>query len=305
MAIHWYPGHMYKANKDMAEILPQVDVVIELLDARLPFSSANPSIAKFSENKPCIKIFSKADLADDATTELWRIHYEQQGAKTLSLGIDKSQSRHKVMQQIRALVPHKGEAGKTIMAMIAGIPNVGKSTLINALAQRNIAKTGNEPAITKMQQRIKLEEHIALLDTPGILWPKIPNENSGYRLAATGAIKSTAMSSDDVAFYVVEYMLKHYPESLKNRYGFDTLPETELEFLEMLGHQRGCLRSRGRVDLDKVSNIVINELRDGSLGKISFETPLMIAHEEAIVARKLALKAETDAARKKNFKNKR
>lgn len=305
MAVHWYPGHMHKANKDMAEILSQVDVVIELLDARLPFSSANPNIAKLSLDKPCLKIFSKADLADDAVTELWREYYQQLGAQTLSLGIDKSQSRYKVLQAIRTLVPHKGEAGKTILAMIAGIPNVGKSTLINALAQRNIAKTGNEPAITKMQQRIKLEEHIALLDTPGILWPKIPNESSGYRLATTGAIKATAMSSDDVAFFAVEYLLEAYPEALKQRYGFEHLPATELEFLEQLGRQRGSLRSGGRVDLDKVSNILLNELRDGSLGKISFETPLMIANEEALVARRIAQKAEADASRKKRFKAKR
>ena len=296
---------MHKANKEMAEVLPKVDLVIELLDARLPFSSSNPAIAKLSENKPCLKIFSKADLADDNITALWEQHYQQQGAKTVSLGLDKKHGKHLVLDQIRALVPHKGELGKPILAMISGIPNVGKSTLINALADRIIAKTGNEPAVTKMQQRIKLDDHIILLDTPGILWPKIHNEQSGYRLASTGAIKSTAMSSDDVAFFAADYLIKNYPEALKARYKLLELPNTEIEFLELIGARRGCLRSGGHVDLEKISSILLTELREGAIGKISFETPEMIAAEQVIVDLQIAEKAERDKTRKKSYKRKR
>jgi len=186
---------------------------------------------------------------------------------------------------------------------IIGRPNVGKSTLINSIAGKTIAKTGNEPAITKGQQRISLGNKITLLDTPGILWPKIHNENSGYRLALTGAIKSTAMDSDDVAFFASDYLLKHYAERLMERYQFSTLPETEMEFLEQLGAKRGCLRAGGHVDLEKVSALLLNELRSGKLGPLSFETPAMVDVEKAEVevmkAEKAALKEQKRKERKK------
>lgn len=305
MSINWYPGHMHKANKEMAEVLPNVDLIIELLDARLPFSSANPSIAKFSRNKPCLKIFSKADLADPKVTTLWQQYYESEGAHVICLGLDKKASKSTVLDKIKSLVPHKGEAGKTILAMISGIPNVGKSTLINALADRIIAKTGNEPAVTKTQQRIKLDNHITLLDTPGILWPKIHNEHSGYRLATTGAIKSTAMSSDDVAFFATDFLLHHYPLQLIERYQFKDTPSTELETLELIGARRGCLRTGGHVDLEKVSNILLTELREGTIGNISFETPEMIEAEQVLVDKAIAKKADKDKARKKSYKKRK
>ena len=306
MAIHWYPGHMHKANKEMNEVLPKVDIIIEVLDARLPFSSANPAIAELCGNKPNLKIFNKSDLADLKTTQLWVNFYQQQGAETLSLGLDKSKSRIQVLNKIQALVPNKGAGTtKTILAMISGIPNVGKSTLINTLAERTIAKTCNEPAVTKAQQRIKLEDHITLLDTPGILWPKIDNENSGYRLATTGAIKSTAMSSDDVAFFAADYLIKHYPQQLQQHFQLNALPQTEIEFLELVGARRGCLRTGGHVDLDKVSNILLTELREGAIAKISFETPNMILAEQKIVDQIKATKAEKEAQRKQKNKRRR
>ncbi|MBL4682078.1 MAG: ribosome biogenesis GTPase YlqF [Pseudomonadales bacterium] len=305
MAIQWYPGHMYKANKEMAKVLPEVDLVIELLDARLPSSSENPAITKLRQDKPCIKILSKSDLADPDMTSLWQKHFEKEGnVKTLLTTLEQTDKAQKVTALCRKLVPGKNKGIKNILAMITGIPNVGKSTLINALAGKTIAKTGNEPAVTKGQQRINLHNGIVLLDTPGILWPKIHNENSGYRLAVTGAIKDTAMSHVDVAFYAADYLIKHYPSRLSARFEIDEIPDSELAFLELLGARRGCLRGGGQVDLEKVSSILLNELRSGKLGGITFETPQMIEKENIEVEAEMIRKAELKET-KKNKRKKR
>lgn len=304
MAIHWYPGHMHKAIREMTNILPDVDLVIELLDARLPASSQNPAIAELRQNKPCIKILSKSDLADPATTLLWQAHFEQDASvKTLQTTLDQKDKVQRIIRLCRALVPSKVKANLSMLGMVAGIPNVGKSTLINALAGRKIAKTGNEPAITKGQQRIKLGDGIVLLDTPGLLWPKIQNENSGYRLAASGAIKDTAMGIEDVAFYLADYLIKHYPALLKDRYDLESVPDTEIEFIELMGARRGCLSAGGRVDLEKASAILVNEFRAGMLGPITLETPDMIQKEEVIIAQKQQAKADRDAERKRKFRS--
>ena len=300
MAINWYPGHMHKANKDMIKVLNDVDLVIELLDCRLPYSSQNPSITKLAKNKPSIKILSKSDLADPEITAQWQEYFEKEGSvKTLLTTLEQSDKAQKLLSLCHKLVPTKSKSKFNILAMITGIPNVGKSTLINAVAGRAVAKTGDEPAITKGLQKIKISEGIMFLDTPGILWPKIHNENSGYRLAAAGSIKDTATEIDDIAFYLAGFLLRHYPQLLKDRYDLNTLPATDIEFLELLGAQRGCLRAGGHVDLEKVSAILVNEFRAGKLGRISLETPDMILAEEKIVARQQKEKAEREALRKK------
>lgn len=304
MAIHWYPGHMHKAIREMTNILPDVDLVIELLDARLPASSQNPAIVTLRDNKPCIKILSKSDLADPGITSRWQAHFEQDASvKTLQTTLDLNGKPQKIIRLCQALVPSRVKANLNMLVMVAGIPNVGKSTLINALAGRKVAKTGNEPAITKGQQRIKLGQGIMLLDTPGILWPKIENENSGYRLAASGAIKDTAMGIEDVAFYLADYLIKRYPAALKDRYDLASVPDTELEFIELMGARRGCLSAGGRVDLEKASAILVNEFRAGMLGAITLETPDMILEEELIVAQQKETKADRDADRKRKFRS--
>jgi ribosome biogenesis GTPase A len=179
--------------------------------------------------------------------------------------------------------------------MITGIPNVGKSTLINTVAGRKVAKTGNEPAITKGMQRISINEDLVFLDTPGILWPKIHNENSGYRLAASGAIKDTAIEIEDIAMYLSGFLLQHYPQNLMTRYKMTELPASDIEFLEVMGAKRGCLRSGGRVDMEKVSSILINEYRAGMLGNITLETPAMVSVEKKIIAEQRAEKARVSA----------
>jgi ribosome biogenesis GTPase A len=283
--IQWFPGHMNKARNEVKEIMPQMDVIIEVLDARIPYSSENPMVAALRGEKPVIKILNKADLADTDVTQAWMDYFEQEnGVKAIAFDDNKADDVHRIVELCKKLMPNKAESGRQIKAMILGIPNVGKSTLINTLAGRAVAKTGNEPAVTKSQQLIKLDGGIMLYDTPGMLWPKVENANSGYRLAATGGIRDTAFDFDDVAGYTAEYLLRAYPELLKNRYKIDQLPKTDWEFFEMAGRNRGCLRAGNKVDTYRMSEILINELRSGTLGRISMETPDMREVEEAVVA---------------------
>lgn len=304
MAIHWYPGHMHKASKEIKEALPKVDLFIEVLDARIPFSSENPVLTQLRGVKPVIKILNKSDLADPAITQQWQEYLEKEkDVKTLALTSSQPERIRQLLELCRKLLPNK--QGKIIHAMIMGIPNVGKSTIINILAGRTIAKTGNEPAVTKAQQRIDLDNNIVLHDTPGVLWPKIHNPHSGYRLAVTGAIKDTAMEYEDVAFYAVDYLLKAYPQNLMQRYELESLPQTELEFLEQIGAKRGCLRSGGQVDLNKVSKLLLTELRAGTLGLISLETPTMREAELIEVEAAIKAKAEQDELKKQQRKKKK
>ncbi|HHL18935.1 MAG TPA: ribosome biogenesis GTPase YlqF [Thiothrix sp.] len=300
MQIQWYPGHMYKANKEFKKILPQIDVIIEILDARIPYSSENPMVAELRGDKPCIKVLNKSDLADVALTEIWKKYWDKQLAiKSLVVNRDEPQKIEGLVALCKKLVPKKRGGDIAINAMIMGIPNVGKSTLINSLAGRGIAKTGNEPAVTKRQQRIDLKNGVILLDTPGVLWPNIENPHSGYRLAATGAIKDTAIDYDDVAFYLAEVLLEKYPQRLAERYQFVDLPQTEYELLQSIGAKRGCLRAGGEVHLEKVSKILVTEYRAGMLGAMTLETPEMMEHEKYTVSVVRAEKAAKKEARLK------
>ncbi|MCG7536052.1 ribosome biogenesis GTPase YlqF [Pseudoalteromonas sp. OOF1S-7] len=303
--IQWFPGHMNKARNEIKEIMPQMDVIIEVLDARIPYSSENPMVAQLRGDKPVIKILNKADLADPELTQAWMAYFEREdGVKTLAFGHDKGNEVQRINALCKKLAPQKVGQDKQLKAMIMGIPNVGKSTLINILAGRIVAKTGNEPAVTKAQQRIKLEDGIMLYDTPGMLWPKVENENSGYRLAATGAIRDTAINYEEVASYTAEYLLQAYPKLLQARYKIDELPDCDWTFIEMAGRKRGCIRGGNQVDTHKMSEILINELRDAVIGRITMETPQMRDEEEEMVAQ-LRLAAEAKKAAKEEEKRQR
>jgi len=289
---------MHKASKEMRKIMPQVDLMIEVLDGRIPFSSENPMLAELRGDKPCIKVLSKCDLADPALTQVWQDYLEKdKGVKTIALTTEAPEKMRDLLSLCQQMVPNKASSVKNIQAMIMGIPNVGKSTLINHLAGRQIAKTGNEPAVTKMQQRIKLDQGIVLLDTPGVLWPKLENQHGGYRLAVTGAIKETAVSNDDIAMYAVAYLRDAYPESLTSRYQLTELAEDDVTLLEAIGRTRGCLRSGGRVDLERAAKILLTELRAGTLGKITLETPEMMEKELLEVAKIREQQAAKKAAK--------
>jgi len=291
---------MYKATKEIKEILNKVHVIIEVVDARLPYSSENPVIGRLSANKPTLKLLNKSDLADPDITQLWIDHFEsEKQVKALAISRQQPETIRNLTNLIKQMVPSR--AIGNINAMIMGIPNVGKSTLINILAGRPIAKTGNEPAVTKCQQRIILDNGVTLFDTPGILWPKVENQQSAYRLAVSGAIKDTAMEYDDVGFFASEYLLKYYPEALQRRYQLETLPSSELEFLETIGRQRGTLVSGGLVNLNKICKILLTEFRDATLGRISLERPEMV--EQELI--ELQIKLEKEAEKKKSKKEQR
>ena len=291
---------MHKASKEMTEALPQVNLLIEVLDARIPYSSSNPFIQTLCTDKPRIKLLTKLDLADPAITKQWQRYFEQQNnTKSRALDLLNTDPSGQIIDLINKLYPPQTE--RNTLAMVTGIPNVGKSTLINCLAGKHIANTGDEPAITKGQQRINLRNGIMLLDTPGILWPKIDHPNSSYRLATTGAIKDTAMSYEDVAYFAAEFCLAQYPQQLKNRFNLSELPQTETELLEIIGKQRGCLRGGNRIDFERASTIFINELRDGKLGSMTLETPEVIETEIQQVA---VMKAEKEEREKRRLEEK-
>lgn len=298
--INWFPGHMHKARKDIAAVMPQMDVIIEVIDARIPFSSENPLVPDLRGSKPLIKLLNKADLADPDVTVLWVAHIEQEsGVRALPVvGTDPSQIR-RLTSVCRSLVSSQR---REVRAMIMGIPNVGKSTIINTLAGREIAKTGNEAGVTKSQQKIRLRNGILLTDTPGFLWPKLNPPSCGYRLAITGALKDSAYDYTDIALFAADYLLQAYPEGLKRRYKLQELPESDLGLLEAIGAKRGCKVRGGQIDVPRAAALLITELRTGLLGPISHETPAMALREEQQAkldeAEKARQKAERDRMRK-------
>nr|WP_044617096.1 ribosome biogenesis GTPase YlqF [Gynuella sunshinyii] len=273
MLIHWFPGHMNKARRQIQEVINKIDVVIEVLDARLPESSRNPLLTKLRADRPVIKVMSKSDLADPGVTEQWLQYFrQQQDVIPLAITTEHPERARQIPELAKRLVPHRGEMGKPVRAMIMGIPNVGKSTLINTLLGRKMVKVGNEPAITKGQQKVMIGDDFQLMDTPGIMSPSPQGEMSGYRLAASGAIRDTALEYDDVAMYLVDYLMQRYPDLLMKRYGLQVLAEDSYQCLAQIAAKRGCLK-KGGFDLHKVSDLVVREFRDGKLGSISLEEP--------------------------------
>jgi len=265
---------MAKAKRQIAEVMPKIDVVIEVLDARLPMSSANPMLEKLRGQKPCIKVLNKSDLADSKVTEAWVKHFDQiAGVKAIPIEANNRSVAAQIPKLCRIIVPHKGVPGKTLRAMVVGIPNVGKSTLINTLAGKKMARVGDKPAITTCPQQIDLRNGIHLSDTPGLLWPDIRNQKSAYRLAASGAIGDGGMDYEGVALFAAEYLMEHYPKPLAARYKFDTLPENAVLLLEQIGRKRGCLVSGGHVDQLRAAELLLRELRSGLIGQVSLERP--------------------------------
>ena len=286
----------------MKETIPKIDLVIEVLDARIPYSSENPMLEELRGDKPCLKVLNKADLADPEMTKTWLKFLEsQQGIKARATSTEDRRSIRQLTGLVVQMLPHKSE-GKTITTMIAGIPNVGKSTIINILANKKVAKTGNEPAVTKGQQRINIGNGVTLLDTPGVLWPNVENIYSGYRLATIGSIKETAMDYADAAFFSAEFMLKHFLDRLVDRYDLDSVPTDSTSFIEALGRRRGCLGKSGIVDIDRASKIFVTELRSGKLGTLTLETPEMMEQEKIATAKRIAEIAESKSAKARKRK---
>ena len=279
MAIQWFPGHMHLTKKAIEERVKAIDVVIELLDARLPGSSANPMLAELTGHKPALKVLNKQDLADPVQTAGWLAHYSAMpGTRALALDASMATPARALVQACHELAPSRGGMAKPMRVLICGIPNVGKSTLINTLTARRAAKTGDEAGITKLEQRITLADDFYLYDTPGVLWPRIIVAKSGYNLAASGAIGRNAFNEEEVALELLEYLKTHYPQALASRYKLSQVEAlSDEDLLNAIGRQRGALQSGQRVNLQKAAEIVIYDFRAAALGRITLETPLEFA----------------------------
>ncbi len=281
MTINWFPGHMNKARRELAGALARIDVVIEVLDARLPRSSRNPMLAELRGDTPAIPLLNKSDLADPQVTEEWLAALsEEAGTRALSISATDSADARRIPGLCKTLAPHRRGPGKTVRCMVVGIPNVGKSTLINTIVGRRIAKVGDQPAVTRQQQKFHLDGGVSLSDTPGVLWPKLADQNGAYRLAASGAIRETAFEMRDVAFFAALFLAERYPEPFAARYKLDTIPESGPAILEALGRKRGFLKRGGVVDEERAADILLRELRGAKIGRISFERPGDFAEPE-------------------------
>ncbi|MBS4217769.1 ribosome biogenesis GTPase YlqF [Bacillus sp. FJAT-49711] len=280
MTIQWFPGHMAKARREITEKLKLVDIIFELVDARIPESSSNPMLKEIIQQKPRLILLNKADMADRAITNKWIDYYAEQGLTALSINSQAGTGLKEIVKSAEKLLHEKIERQKAkglkpraIRAMIIGIPNVGKSTLINRLAKRNIAKTGNTPGVTRAQQWIKVGKELELLDTPGILWPKFEDQETGYKLALTGAIKDTLLNMQDIAVFALTFLQTYYEERLLERYQLNEIPEEISVLFDKIGQLRGCLASGGEVDYDKTAEIVIRDLRMQKFGNLTLDLP--------------------------------
>lgn len=275
--INWYPGHMAKTKRLIKEQIDLIDVVYEVIDSRMPFSSKIIDIDEIVKNKPRILIFNKTDLCDKNETNKWIKYYEDKGYKVISYNLEGHPNMKPlidltmdVMKEVIEKRKEKGLKQRKIRALVVGIPNVGKSTLINRLANKKVAGIGNKPGVTKNLSWIRVNDDIELLDSPGILWPKLDEKNA-FNLAALTAIKEEVLPLYDVVYYVIEMLNKYYPEKLKERYGLEELDEDMISNLEFIGKRRGCLIKGGEIDYDKVIDLIISDIKNGYIKEITFD----------------------------------
>ena len=298
MAIQWYPGHMTSARKKAAETMEFIDVVIEVLDARLPDASHNPVIdeMRLFRQRPNLKILNKADLADPQSTQAWLNYFNAQpNTKAVALSCKKPGDAKKIPGLCKQLASHRGTHLKPLRMMIMGIPNVGKSTLMNALLNRRVAKVGDEPAVTKNQQRFEIDPTMYIIDTPGMMWPKIEFESDGFMLAASHAIGRNAVIDEDVATFLANNLLIKYPDLLNSRYKLDVNEMDGVDLLEAIAKRRSYKQRDGYWDLERTAMVFLTDYRHGTIGRISLETPTSRrAMIEAIQAKKAPGKKATD-----------
>lgn len=279
MHFQWYPGHMTKAKRAMQEDIKLIDVVIELVDARIPVSSKNPDIEQLAQNKSRILLLNKSDMADPAVTEKWIRSYEEKGYLTLAVNSKKKNELKKVNQLIQKACQEKierdrrrGILNRPVRAMIAGIPNVGKSTFINSFAGKACTKTGNKPGVTKGKQWIRLNKQVELLDTPGILWPKFEDQTVGQHLAFIGSIKDELIQSVDLALDLIEFLIPEYPGVLAEHYQVQEESDS-VEVLKELAESRGCIQKGNELNYDKAAFLLLDDFRNGRLGNLTIERP--------------------------------
>ncbi len=279
MNIQWYPGHMTKARRMMQENIKLIDIVIELVDARLPYSSKNPDIDPLANGKYRILLMTKSDMADSKVTAAWEKWYRDKGFYVMAVngrskagikGVNElimEASKEKIERDRR-----RGIKNRPVRAMIAGIPNVGKSTFINSFAGKAAAKTGNKPGVTRGKQWIRLNQQVEMLDTPGLLWPKFEDQSIGLKLAASGSINDDILDTGEICHHLITYLFRKYPDALPGRYHVDGLTDTQ-SVLEAIAAQRGAIKSGGNPDLDRACALLIDDFRSLRLGRISLEEP--------------------------------
>ena len=291
-SFNWYPGHMAKTRRQIEADIKIVDIVIELLDSRIPISSRNPDIAKITSKKKKIIVLNKCDLSDENKNNQWISYFKNNGISAVLVdsnsgkGIDNCiKEIEKVMEEQMQTQAQKGRVGRKIRAMVVGIPNVGKSSFINRISKRTTAGVGNKPGVTKQKQWIRINDKIELLDTPGVLWPKFESEEVGLNLAFTGTIKEEILQRVEIAYQLIKYLLKDYKKNICDRYGItekfieETLSKEQPENMNIyeimleIGRKRGCIISGGNIDEEKTARIILDEFKNGKLGKITLETP--------------------------------
>lgn len=295
MSIQWYPGHMTQARKKAAETLAMADVVVEVLDARLPQASSNPMIHELRafRQRPCLKLLNKADLADPEVTKAWLAYFEKQpGVKAVAISCKKASDVARIPGLAQKLAPHRCDAIKPLRLMIMGIPNVGKSTLMNALVKKRVAAVGDQPAVTKSQQRIDISSRLTIYDTPGMLWPKIDHPIDGLMMAASHAVGVNAYIDIEVGTFLADFLLEFYPALIEARYGCPAEGIDGVSLLEIVARKRGCLikGSGGELDLEKASAVLLIDYRSGALGRISLETPELRVLRQARLSEQEAVK---------------
>ena len=280
MNIQWYPGHMTKTRRQIEADLKLVDAVCEIVDARIPISSRNPDIDAICGNKPRIVILNRMDLADPAATKLWRDYFKSKGIASVATDCKSRKGINDFQPAVRSVLKEKIERNtakgmnKALKIMIVGIPNVGKSTLINQISGRKGAKAENRPGVTRGKQWVTVDNTLLLLDTPGILWPKFEDPKVGLMLAFTGAVKENVIDTEELACHLMELLLLRYPHILRERYKVDVPPETPgYEILEEAGKKRGYLLARGEINTERMAKVLLDEYRSGKLGKFTFEFP--------------------------------
>jgi ribosome biogenesis GTPase A len=279
--IQWFPGHMAKARRLIEEKLKIIDVVYEIVDARIPESSRNPMMDQIIQHKDKILILNKADLADPRVTDQWAKYYDQMGISYVVCNSLNDQNAKKVYEETTKRLAHlheedrkKGRVERNFKAMVIGVPNVGKSQFINNMAGKNKVKTGNTPGITKTQSFIKAYKDLLLFDNPGVLWPKFETKEQAFRLALMGTIKDEILPLDDVTIFGIEFLRRHYQKALEKRYGFEIDEAmTTIDIIDMIGRKRGAIMAGNQVDYDRVYHLFLYDIRNGALGALSFEKP--------------------------------